>query len=146
MLYYFDFSSPLQEPNGTALKTIVGQPAKDLFEYLANPVFKQGLKAVETFSQLGNAVPIPELQSAIEGLPDAISRAEQLLLDIDQLASRETITPLYSSGKSYLCCNLVESSDDLFDAWTATGCLGLVLALLCSVRIISFVVRNYRLV
>jgi hypothetical protein len=39
--------------------------------------------------------------------------------------------------KSFICCDLSTSSEDLFIAWTVAGCLGFALSLLCSARVVK---------
>jgi hypothetical protein len=52
----------------------------------------------------------------------------------------ENIVPLYQAGKEYLCCSLAGTSRGLLVAWTATGALGLLLAVMLSARIIGWAV------
>ena len=56
--------------------------------------------------------------------------------DLDLLTSRASVLPLYTQGKHLICCDVAAASNDLFLAWTIVGCLGFVLAALCSWRIV----------
>jgi len=55
--------------------------------------------------------------------------------DLDQQMSRASIFPLYEQGKAFVCCEISGSSQDLFLPWTVAGCLGLTLAILCSLNL-----------
>lgn len=44
--------------------------------------------------------------------------------------------PIYNQGKSFICCDLSSSANDIFVAWTVTGALGFALAALCGWRIV----------
>lgn len=61
---------------------------------------------------------------------------------LDYEASRAGVAPLYTSVKSLICCDVASASNDLFTAWTVVGSLGLVLAVLCSVRIVRHTFRK----
>ena len=56
--------------------------------------------------------------------------------NLELQASRVGVEPLYKAVKSLICCDVASASNQLFASWTACGSLGLVLALVCSIRIV----------
>lgn len=57
--------------------------------------------------------------------------------NLESQALRSSVDPLYRSLKEYICCDLSTNSSSIFTAWTVVGSLGLVLAVLCSARLVN---------
>lgn len=148
MRYYLDESAPVEYVPGEAVTKIIGDQAGGLFQLLQEPQLNATLNSVAAFvqspviqNQLGPSV-TDALQNAVALIPNVRSLVEEA----DFIASRSSVFPLYEMGKTYICCTLADASNGLFVAWTTTGCLSLVLATLCTIRIITFVNKNYKLI
>lgn len=148
MEYYLDESASVEYTSGEAVTKIIGDQAGDLFKLLQEPQLNQTLNDVAAFTQS----PVVQNQlglivaDALENAVALVPRVRSLVEQADFIASRFSVFPLYERGKSYICCTLADASNGLFVAWTTTGCLSLVLATLCTIRIMTFVNKNYKLI
>ena len=86
-----------------------------------------------------------DLSQALNVVGPAITEVNSILVDIDAVASRQNVYGIYYATKEYICCTLHNDLSALFDDWVATGCLSLVLAILCSWRLVWFVREKYPL-
>lgn len=139
--YYLDQGAADEYVPGQALTQIVDPLAAQLLGLSQQPEIQSFLDLVPTAVQQLSAS--PEISDALQGLATEIPALQQLLTDIDQEASRVNVGRLYSSTKGYLCCSLSNDLSDLYGAWVATGCLGLVLSILVTWRLIWFVRTDY---
>lgn len=55
---------------------------------------------------------------------------------LGNLAAWESVQELYQQTKTYMCCTLKSNVHDMWVAWTVTGVLGFVLALMASARLV----------
>lgn len=55
---------------------------------------------------------------------------------LKELSAWQSVRDLYWQSKDYVCCTLKSNMHDMWVAWTITGCLGFVLALMASGRLI----------
>lgn len=63
-------------------------------------------------------------------------------MDDLELQLDSTVRALYADMKSYLCCTVSNSVQDLLVSWTVCGAMGLALAVLCSIRVIRHTLAN----
>lgn len=73
-----------------------------------------------------------------------ITRLEGAVTRLEGLVSRTSMDELYNATKEYLCCTLHDSAYNLFISWTVAGCLGFVLCLLCSIRVVRHTFSSRR--
>lgn len=141
--YYVNPDPPEEYVPGEALSKIVDPQAAALLNLYQNV---QG-----DIDQFLNLIPVVsdisfldgDLQQALKSVEPTITELNSILSEVDRLASRNNVYKLYFSTKEYICCTLSYDLSSLFDAWVATGCMSLVLAILCTWRIIWFVREKY---
>ena len=139
--YYLDPGAADEYIPGQALTQIVDPLAAQLLALSEQPEIQSFLDLVPTAVQQLSAS--PEISDALQGLATEIPALQLLLTDIDREASRVNVRRLYSSTKEYLCCSLSSDLSELYEAWVATGCLGLVLSILVTWRLVWFVRTDY---
>ena len=144
--YYIYQSGTNEYVPGQALTQIVDPLAAQLLALSQQPAVDSLFKSLPTVLQspLLTADTIsPDTKAALEGLAARIPNLQQLLLDVDRTASRSNVNPVYTSTKEYLCCSLSSDISDLYDAWVATGVLSMALAILTTIRLVTFVREWY---
>ena len=145
--YYVDQSGTNEYVPGQALTQIVDPLAAQLLALSQQPAVDSVIKSLPTALQSpllqADTTASVETKAALEGLASQIPVLQQLLLDVDRTASRSNVNPLFVSTKEYLCCSLSSDISDLFDAWVATGVLSLVLVILTTIRLVTFVREWY---
>ncbi|KAL4442089.1 hypothetical protein ABPG77_011350 [Micractinium sp. CCAP 211/92] len=90
-------------------------------------------------AKLGSAV-----TGAIQQSSSAVTLVTTALDDLLRLASTNNSDRIYHGAKEYICCELQGSAHALWVSWTVAGCLGLVLALLCSARLVRAAMTAYK--
>lgn len=140
MTYYFQPTAPVGvEPTGSALKAITGVDIEPLYNVIMSPEvtsFTQAVAGANT-SALTTVGLSGNIATAAQNLTTLVQPLTTTLTDLESEASRTEVFPIYQAGKSLICCDAASASNDLFIAWTVVGCLGLVLAALCSWRVIT---------
>lgn len=143
--YYVDPAASTEYIPGQALTQIVDPLAAQLLSLSQQPAVDSFLKSLPEAVQsplLSSAVR-PETRAAIEGLGTQIPELQQLLSDLDRTASRNNVNSLYVTTKEYVCCSLASDLSDLYAAWVTTGVLALLLAILTTIRLVTFVREWY---
>ncbi len=143
--YYVNPDKPVNYVPGEALRTIIDPQAAAILDIYQN--------AQSEFGQFLDLIPLvssssllnSDLSQALNVVGPAITEVNSILVDIDAVASRQNVYGIYYATKEYICCTLHNDLSALFDAWVATGCLSLVLAILCSWRLVWFVREKYPL-
>lgn len=141
--YYVNPERPTEYVPGEALTAIVDPQAAALLTIYQS--------VQEDFGQFLDLIPLvsnssllgSDLQNALNQVGPTVTEVNSILLDIDAVASRQNVFDLYYGTKEYICCALHDDLRSLFDAWVATGCISLVLAILCTWRLIWFVRDKY---
>lgn len=141
--YYVNPEYPVEYVPGEALRTIIDPQAAVILDIYQN--------AQSDFGEFLNLIPLlsssslldAELGQALNAVGPAITEVNSILTDIDAVASRQNVHDIYYATKEYICCTLHSDLTALFDAWVATGCLSLILAILCSWRLVWFVREHY---
>ena len=141
--YYVNPEYPTEYIPGEALQTIIDPSAAALLAIYqdAQSEFDQFLDLIPVVSS-SNLLD-SDLRQALNTVGTTITEVNSILSDIDKVASRQNVYGIYYNTKEYICCTLHDDLRALFDAWVATGCISLVLAILCSWRLIWFVREKY---
>jgi hypothetical protein len=136
--YYFNSSMVVDEAPGEALKAVTNVDITEIFQLVQTPEVTQlsGFLAAIDPTVLSAAGVPPTTVSAVQNISTAIVPLTDTLNQLDYLASRRSVDPLYKETKSLICCDFSSASDDLFLAWTIVGSIALVLAVICSIRIV----------
>jgi hypothetical protein len=138
--YYFNTSPVVDEQPGAALKTVTNVDISGLFALIQTPEVKQlegFLVSIDPNVLSAVGVP-PTTVKAVQDISSVIVNLSQTLAELDYLASRRNVQPVYEEAKSLICCDFASASDDLYLAWTLVGCLGFVLGFFCSIRIVRY--------
>lgn len=138
MTYYFNQAEVVEEAPGAALAAVTGVDVTPVYNIVMGPEVSQLTRAVSAAdpNMLASAgVPTASIQ-AVQNIAALLQPVTTTLTKLDYEASRAGVAPLYRSVKSLICCDVASASNDLFTAWTVVGSLGLVLSVLCSIRIV----------
>ena len=84
-----------------------------------------------------------ELKKSLLSNNDEFCAFHHAVDDLEQQVDK-SIDGLYSDIKSYLCCTVSNSVQDLLISWTVCGAVGLAFAVLCSIRVIRHTLANRR--
>ncbi|KAI8103383.1 hypothetical protein M9435_004722 [Picochlorum sp. BPE23] len=146
--YYVNPIPPTEYVVGEAASKIVDPRAGDLLNLYETSGLEDLLLQLPTLTNLPvvSSVLSADLKSSLSSLASAAPEALDSIKEIDRIGSRTNIYDLYSAIKAYICCALSSDLSGLFDAWVATGCLSLVLATLCTWRLVWFVRKKYKYV
>ncbi|KAL4436918.1 hypothetical protein ABPG75_004057 [Micractinium tetrahymenae] len=131
-----DAQQPLA--NIDSLVQQIGTGADSLAKIASSPAVSRTVSAL--------AARAPELAGAMSQAGDAVAdlsyagkqKRPPSLGNLSVIANRNNTDQLYHGVKEYICCDLANTAYDMWVAWTCVGCLGFVLALMASGRIISW--------
>ena len=131
--------------NATAVK-LVNETIQPVREWLESP---QGQAFINSFPNMtqelaelrGLFAELRELRDDNTALEDAVKQSGfqtiyQVLGAVQHSGHRAKWS---QSGKTWACCGLHDTSYNLWIAWTATGCSGLLLCVLLTLKIMSLV-------
>lgn len=146
--YYVDPQPPTEYVVGEAASKIVDEKAGDLLSLYETSGLGDLLAQLPALINLPavSSVLSADLKASVSSLASAAPQALDSMKEIDRIGSRSNVYELYSAFKAYICCALSSDLSGLFDAWVATGCLSLVLASLCTWRLVWFVRQKYKYV
>jgi hypothetical protein len=104
--------------------------ARQLAQLATSDSVKQQIQALAT--QAG----APQVATALESAGGAVSDLSDNALLLRNITDLTTVFDLYADTKAYICCDLKDTAYSMWEAWTIVGCLGLVLAIMASGRLI----------
>ncbi|KAL4430591.1 hypothetical protein ABPG77_005831 [Micractinium sp. CCAP 211/92] len=105
----------------------IGTGADSLAQIASSPVLQQAL-----------ASRAPQLAGAMSEAGDAVAKLSYAVGNLTAIADRNNTDKLYHGVKEYICCSLANTAHDMWVAWTVVGCLGFVLAVMASGRVIAW--------
>lgn len=136
--YYFNTSAIVPESPGSALNAVTGVDIGPVYRVMNSTEVTQLTTLVASLntSQL-TLLGLPgTTAAAVQNISTTLQPLSNTLAALDAQASRANVQPVYYDMKSLVCCDVSGASNDLWISWTVVGCVGLVLGVLTSFRIV----------
>ncbi|GAB4820322.1 hypothetical protein N2152v2_007368 [Parachlorella kessleri] len=138
MNYYFGF---LDIPDELVVDELFGAPTHTIRDIMEGSLMQTVLNVLDSGSGVLTTVlktlgVSAEDTATILSLVDLAPATVDTVAELDRLANRANIEPVYLGFKEWVCCDLRGTLFDVWEAWTVAGCLGWVLGSVCSVRVV----------